>query len=73
MSEIKTETKFGEVIIRDCILESNVNRTNLDEGIEIKLDDSYLAEMFNRSTSDFLNDDDEPNIEKIEKLIESLL
>ena len=40
----------------------------------MKLDNEFIGERIGYSTDSYLNDeDDEPNIEKIEKLIESIL
>ena len=42
--EIQTE-KYGEVVVRNCMLENNDNTTLVD-GIEIKVDGEDLIEKF---------------------------
>ncbi len=64
--EKKFDTNLGEVIIRSCMIDHG---TTLEDGIEIKLDGSFIGDSTYYSLSDF----DENNIHKIEEIVESFL
>lgn len=71
--EKTVETKFGEITLRDAILD--MDGTNLEDGLEVKLDGEYLAEFAGKRVSDFNDDEtdetDETDIERLEEFIQA--
>ena len=63
--EKKFETTYGDVTIRDCVIDTD--GTNLEEGISVKLDNDLLAEIVGMSTDEF------ENVLSVENLVEALL
>ena len=66
--EITFESKrFGEVTIRDCMLETN--GTNLEEGIEVKVDGELMTENFRYRASSFEDIPDEAREEILDLIL----
>jgi len=49
------DTKFGQILLRNAMIESE-NGTDLNDGIEIKLDDELVGEVINFNF-DFMDED----------------
>jgi len=65
MSEKTFNTKFGEILLRKAVFD--MDGTNLESGIEIKLDDELIAEVVD-SYFDF--EDEDTTIEEVEDFVE---
>jgi len=59
------DTKFGEILLRKAMIDTD--GTNLESGIEIKLDDELIGEVLG-SSFDF--EDEDTTIEEIEDFVE---
>ena len=64
MSKKTFNTKFGEILLRKALW---LGETNLESGIEIKLDDELIAEVVD-SYFDF--EDEDTTIEEVEDFVE---
>lgn len=65
--EATYQTKFGEVQLRVAMIDTN--GTDLCEGVEVKLDDELIGEVFNVQT-DYI---DEMSVEEVEEIVESII
>ena len=54
MAQIKVNTNYGEVTVRDAML--NRDETHLDEGVELKLNDKVVCRLFGFSAESFEDD-----------------
>jgi hypothetical protein len=61
------QTKYGVVQLRVAMID--INGTDLCEGIEVKLDDELIGEVFNVQ-SDYI---DELSIEEVEEIVEGII
>ena len=61
------QTKFGEVQLRVAMID--INGTDLCEGIEVKLDDKLIGEVFNIE-SHYI---DEMSVEEVEEIVTSII
>jgi len=61
------QTKFGEVQLRVAMID--INGTDLCEGIEVKLDDELIGEVFNIE-SHYI---DEMSVEEVEEIVTSII
>jgi hypothetical protein len=65
--ETTYQTKFGEVQLRVAMID--INGTDLCEGVEVKLDDELIGEVFNVQI-DYI---DEMSVEEVEEIVESII
>lgn len=64
MAEITFNTKHGEVNIRTAVFDTD--GTNLQDGVEVKLDDELVKELYGRHVYQF----EDMSVEEIEKFLE---
>lgn len=57
------ETKFGEITLRDVMIDTD--GTNLESGIEVKLDGEVIGELID------LEFDEDTTVEEVEEMVEA--
>lgn len=64
MAEITFNTKHGEVSIRTAVFDTD--GTNLQDGVEIKIDNELVKELYGQHVYQF----EDMSVEEIEKFLE---